>query len=63
MATRKSTKISVPTETIVTDPGFTLPQESTPARPHNMPRRLLNIPASRTDTAGDESVRDTYAEG
>lgn len=37
----------------VTTPAVTLPM-ATGARPHSMPRRLYNVPASRTDTSGKE---------
>ncbi len=42
--------IETPTQSGTT----TLPQAIIPRRPHNMPRRLLNVPASRTDTSGKE---------
>jgi hypothetical protein len=52
MAT-KSTKTTATTKP-APEPVVAAPAAA--ARPHSMPRRLLNIPASRTDTAGVETA-------
>jgi hypothetical protein len=53
-----------PTKTVTKEasPVVTLP--AAPAvRPHSMPRRLMNVPASRTDTAGKETPVKLSSEG
>jgi hypothetical protein len=41
----------------------TQPMVIAPLRPHSMPRRLMNVPASRTDTAGKETPVKLSSEG
>lgn len=45
--------VIAPTPSIETDPNFSLPGVVA-TRPHSMPRRLINTPASRADTSGKE---------
>lgn len=58
MATRTTTTLkTVAPETAIetpTESGTTTLPQAILGRPHNMPRRLMNVGASRRDTSGQE---------